>query len=352
MTSSLSDNETQTALHFRNLSESDPSAYGNNFVQQRLGELGIGLVLVPNIDAYHTDNGTVDVHTITGSSNNQYSSTTIELPLGDGGVNVIRARVNTPQEVEDTPGVDVLNGPRLREVGASKWRQYKLAREFMPPTILGDTAHMADMNKLQGSTFVVKADMSQLSRDCKIVSRAEVGTTVAAMRTELQARPNRANHDVLVQTFAPGYKWQGLVGRTEYAEGLLQRSHSQELRAYCFVTDQDANLPLQAKYYATGRAFRDKEDKWAEIDQNSVPQRVWDIADTVSQRLLKEAGVHGGYFAIDFIQTVLPGHNEPDLLIREINTRDPMMVTDEEGAEDARIQRHMLAELLARLSKR
>lgn len=352
MTSPLSNFETQVGFHFRNLSESDPSNYGNDTVRQYLGNLGVGLVLVPNIAAYHTEAGTVDVHPILGDSNRAYSASTIELPLGDEGVNVIRARVNTPMELEGTLGVDVLNGPKLREIGASKWCQYQLASEFMPPTILAGGSRVPEISGLQGETFVVKADTSQLSRDCKIVDRAEVATTVAAMRAELQARPNRKNHDVLVQAYAPGNKWQGLKGRTEYADSLLDRSESQEVRVYCFVTDQDSDLPLNAKYYATGRAFRDTEDKWAEIDQDSVPQRVWRVADLVSQRLLKSAGVRGGYFAIDFIQTVLPGHSGPELLIREINTRDPMMVTEDEGVEDTRIQRHMLAELIARLSKK
>ena len=352
MASSISDYETQTALHFRNLHESDPGAYGNNQVRKRLAELGVGLVLVPNAAAYHFADGTVDVHHVLGFGNNIYSSNTTQLPLGSEGVGVIRARVHTPTELENMPGVDVLNGPKLREIGASKWRQYELAHEFMPPTILADTTLESDMSTLLGKTFVVKADMSQLSRDCVVTGRSEVRTTVMAMQAELQARTNRTNHKVLVQTFAPGNTWQGLEGRTEYARTLLERSRSQELRVYCYVTDQDADLPFQAKYYATGRAFRDAEDKWAEIDQDTVPQRVWGIADTVSKRLLTAAGVHGGYFAIDFIQTVLPGQGKTDLLIREINIRDPMMVTDEEGVEDALIQRHMLAELIERLSKR
>lgn len=111
-------------------------------------------------------------------------------------------------------------------------------------------------------------------------------------------------------------------------------------------------MPVQAKYYATGRAFYDDKDKWIEIDQEGVPGRVWDIADIVASRLLQAANVRGGYFAIDFIKSTLSGSTEQEILIREINMRDPMMVTEDEGVNDTRIQRHMLAELMARLAKR
>lgn len=233
-----SDFETHTALHFRNLAESDPASYGTTIVRQRLGELGVGLMLIPNQAAYDLSGGTVAAHPLWHPDLSRYTRQTIEVPLGSTqGIQVIRARVQTPTELEAIHGLDVLNGPKLREIGASKWRQYQLAGEYMPQTIVADETLPQELAAITGQRLVVKADRSQLSRDCHIIAREEVTQTVTALREELQARPNRKSSDIIVQAFAPGEKWSELRGRTEYAQNLLDVAESEEVRVYCFVSD-------------------------------------------------------------------------------------------------------------------
>ena len=323
--------ESLAAIHFRDLTKSDPSGYGNDIIRQTLAEEGVGLALIAGKDSYDLENKKALASVVIGDDNTKRSLTR-EISLGSDGISVVRARVVTPDALEQT--VELLNSMSLRRLGASKYRQYLIAKDMMPRTIRWQGEN--ELDQLSGDVVVVKADMSQGGKHVAITPKNQVPIVASQMAESLRSKSVRSNNDVIVQEFARGYQWP-FKARTDYAQEMLKRAESQELRVYCY-----AQADGTSRYYATGRSLQSNADKWAEISQESVPARVWEMASEVSQRVLNSASVKSGFFAIDLIR----GEGD-EVLIREINTRDPMMVISVEGKDDMRIQRKLLGSLMA-----
>jgi hypothetical protein len=347
--------DTYAGIHFRDITKSDPNTYGNNTLRLELARAGVGTLVIPNVKAYNFEQGTVLAHPTEGDDH-MTLATSREFPMSSGGLDVVRARVLTPAGLEDR--LPVLNGPRLRSIGASKAEQYEIASDFMPRTVVIEQNQVFNttlIESLVGDRLVVKADMSQDSQHITMCARSEVGIALSAMRADFaqseqaSAKP-RSNSRILVQEFAPGQSWFGVRGIDAQSILALQNADTTEIRMYCYV-DQAKEITLSDRHYATARAFKDGKDDWVSIDQASVPETAWKIADTVSDRLLERAGVKAGYFAIDLIQSTLPGETDTRILIREINTRDPMMV-EMSNVHDGLLQRRLLANAMATIAKR
>lgn len=324
--------ESLAAIHFRDLTKSDPNGYGNGILRQTLAEKGVGLALISGKDSYDLENKKVLASVVIGDDNNK-RSTVKEIDLGPDGVSVVRARVATSDALEQE--VEMINGMRLRRLGASKFRQYEIAPDMTPKTIKWH-GNIDEIDQLSGDVVVVKADMSQGGKHVAITPKSQVHEIVSQMAESLRSKSVRSNNDIIVQEFARGHQWP-FRARTGYAKEMLRLAESQELRVYCY-----AQTDGQSRYYATGRSLQSDADKWAEIAQESVPDKVWEMTSEVSRRVTDSASVKSGFFAIDFIRG-----EDDEILIREINTRDPMMVSSVEGEADMRIQRKLLGTLLA-----
>lgn len=335
-------------IHFRNLETATINGYGNPRLRSELAARGVGTFIIPGVKSYNFEDNSLTVHPL-ASDDLLTLKTPIELPLNEG-VDVIRARVATPRHLEEV--LPVLNGNRLREIGGSKWRQYEIAGDLMPKTVAieADTRPLtAAFDALEGEQLVVKADMSQDMQFFRLAARDEVIPTILGMRREFDEKEKttgrpRANKRILVQEFAQGVKWPELTATDDASADLMHRAENTELRIYCYV-DTARTIPVQERYFATGRSFHDGTDDWFSVEQASVPKQAWAIADTVSDRMLEAAGVPGGYFAIDLFRT-----NDDRYMIREINTRDPMMVSEAHGRADAHRQRQLLAGVMATLA--
>lgn len=338
-------------IQFRNLEKSNPNGYGNDHLRVELGKLGVGTLIIPNVDAYNLNRGTVLAHPTTGESKMSIGSLQ-EFPIKPGGIEVVRSRILTPDNLEDfTP---VLNGRKLRAIGASKFAQYEIAPDYAPRTVAVEEGQNPDesvLDDLVGNTLVVKADMSQDSRNMAICTRSEVINAISAIRddfieAEKEKGKSRTNKRIIIQEFIPGRPWLELRGVDEKSKQMLTDADATELRMYCYV-DKAKQIPFDQRYFATARAFKDDDDEWVSVDQTSVPASAWQIADEVSDRLLAKANVPGGYFAIDLIKSRTLDDMDERLFVREINTRDPMMVEEEDNYHDYLKQRQMLANAMA-----
>lgn len=347
--------DAYAGIHFRDITKSDPNTYGNNVLRSELARAGVGTLVIPSVKAYDLDQGTVLAHPTEGDAQMKLA-TPQEFLMAKGGLDVVRARVLTPAGLEDR--LPVLNGPRLRSIGASKAEQYDIASDFMPKTVViepNQTFNPTLIESLVGDRLVVKADMSQDSQHIMVSARSEVGNALSAMqadfaRSEQESGKPRSNSRILVQEFAPGQPWSGVRGIDAESAAALKSADTTEIRVYCYV-DQVKEITPSDRYYATARAFKDGKDDWVSVDQSSIPAQAWKIADTVSDRLLEKAGVQAGYFAIDLVTSTLPTDTDARILIREINTRDPMMV-EMTNAHDALPQRRLLANVMATIAKR
>lgn len=355
--------DAHAGIYFRNVSESNPNGYGNNILRTELAKRGVGSLVVSGSDSFDFEKNTVQVLPTGADPEAPITlgdALTIPLDTTASGLSVVRARVLTPKALDER--LPVLNGNRLRSLGASKWEQYTIAGDFMPRTVmLEDGQRYSDqiIESLRGDILVVKADMSQAGRHIKVVTRADVPAAVMGLREEFSLQEvkskARSNNRILVQEYAPGRAMRGLVGTNPDATQELAAADATELRVYCFV-DSDGRVSRDQRYYATARAFAPMEqgstptDEWAPVDQASVPESAWKVAEVLSGRILKATGVKGGYFAIDLIE-VEGKDGISRMMVREINTRDPMMLVESEDKADARAQRARLANVMAVLAK-
>ena len=346
-------------IHFRNLPETNPNNNGNLWVAEELGRLGVGLLMIPNSKSYDFQNKTVMAHFATLKSDNELLLEKIsETPMaGDEGLRVVRARTLTPAKLSEI--MPVINGPELRSLGASKWEQYLLAKEFMPKTILVRPDEKLDeslVESFSGDKLVIKADMSMASKFMKMATKKEALVAIAGMREEFtsieeERGKGRSNNSIIVQEFVPGLLWTELEGVDYKSKNLLANASDTELRIFCYV-DRDKKIAPMHRYYATARVFDDNHsDEWASINQDSVPPRAWQIADIVSDRFLAKANVPVGYLAVDLFLGDAKDGLGPHIFVREVNTRDPLMVDKSDNKHDAFIQRQLLANAMAIVAK-
>jgi len=347
--------DSYAGLQFRNLEKSGPNIYDNDMLRLELGKRGVGSLIIPNIEAYDLESNTFLAHPTYGDDHIHLGDLH-EYPIQKGSLDVVRARILTPNVLNER--VPVINGPSLREIGTSKWAQYELAGDFMPKTvsIAEDQTPSPDLfDGLVGNQLVVKADMSQYSKYMKICDRTEIVNTIAGIRDEFaqyerESGKVRKNKRIDVQECVPGLPWPELRGTNEKYTQALSKAETTELRIYCFV-DRERQVPFDQRYYATARVFGPGYDDWASVDQESVPAEAWGVADVVSDRLLESADAPGGYFAIDLIKGKGARDTDERIYIREINTRDAMMVESEDDKRDALMQRRLLAGAMAAMTK-
>jgi hypothetical protein len=348
------DFDRKMAIHYRTANVDEikerVQEYGNPYLVAKLAELGVGATVVAGKDSYNDDCSAVRARGLQMLSDGRLTVDALEqeTQLGGGGMEVIRARVLTPAQVENY--TTVLNGAKLRKFGASKWKQYKVARQYMPRTIIVRASEEATgeiVDGLRGDKVVLKGDSSRASRDLAIANKADWLARFAKIRHDLDIK-NAKNKDIVVQEYAPGVQWQGLRGRAANDRELLAKFPNQELRVYCFV-DDTPYVDLSRRHYATARVFDESfetGDEWAYVDQDSVPPEAWRIAEEVSKEVLERTNTRAGYFAIDLFKNA-----DDRIMIREINTRDPMLVGMGENAEVAKAQRRRMAELISRVAR-
>jgi hypothetical protein len=343
--------DAQAAIHFRFEGQQDAlealSGYGNPELIANLAKLGIATSVIMGGGSYNIEDSWVKTRGVYLRNNGAIEiAQPQETVLGSGGIEAVRARVATPDKLDEM--ISVLNGSRLRAFGASKWRQYEAVGEFMPMTKLirdGESPNIDIVDDMPGDKVVVKADTSQLSRYLEVCNKNEWTDSYHNVLDAL-VRDGKEKRDIVVQEYAPGVRWNDLVGLSDRDNSLMQQRENQELRMYCFV-DSSENSNVRDGLYASARTLgKSGEDDWAFIDQDSVPDVAWDIGKSVSKKALDAAGVSVGYFAVDMFRDP-----KGRILVREINTRDPMMAEMDENRDEARKQRELLANLIYRATK-
>ncbi|HUC96107.1 MAG TPA: hypothetical protein VMR16_00365, partial [Candidatus Saccharimonadales bacterium] len=166
--------DTLAGIQFRNVERTGPNGYGNDHLRVELGKLGVGTVVIPNIDAYKIEQGSVLAHPTTGDLHMSLGNLR-EYPINESGVEVVRSRIATQYGLESQ--VPILNSRELRAIGTSKIAQYELASDYMPKTVAIEEGQPPDpsmFDALIGDKLVVKADMSAESRYMAICARGEV----------------------------------------------------------------------------------------------------------------------------------------------------------------------------------
>lgn len=345
-------------IHFKNLAETGPNNNGNPWVARELGRLGIGLLMIPNRESYDFQNKTVMAHFAVPKDDELLLEKVSETPMaGNEGLRVVRARTLTPASLSEI--IPVINGPELRLLGTSKWEQYMLAKEFMPKTILIEPDRKLDKSLVDGfygDKLVVKADNSMASRHMKIVTKSEALNAVAGTRQEFDQiekdrGKSRFNNNIIIQEFVPGLKWSDLDGVDYKSKELLANASDTELRIFCYV-DRAKKIAPMHRYYGTARVFdKNHDDEWASVNQDSIPPLAWQIADVVSDRFLAKADVPIGYLAVDLFLGDAKDGRGPHIFVREVNTRDPLMVSKKDNQHDAFVQRQLLANAMATVAK-
>lgn len=345
-------------IHFKNLAESGPDNNGNPWLVHELGKRGVGSILIPNSKSYNFEDNTVLAHFATPKGNDELFVEKIsETPMDTGGLEIVRARNLTPARLSEI--MPVINGPELRSLGASKWKQYELAKEFMPKTVLvtpNEELKESLVDSFPGDKLVIKADMSMASKFMKMTTKNEALAAIAGMREEFAAAEekrgkSRSNDNIIIQEFVPGLLWADLEGVDSKSKDLLSGASDTELRIFCYV-DRAKRIAPMHRYYATARVFDDNhDDDWASINQDSVPSQAWQMADIISDRFLAKANVPAGYLAVDLFLGDAKDGLGPHIFVREINTRDPLMVGKEDNQHDAFIQRQLLANAMATVAK-
>jgi hypothetical protein len=342
-------------IHFKNLAETGPNNNCNPWLVRELGKLGVGTLLVPDSKAYNFEEKTVLAHFATTKGEDELLVEKIdETPMDTGGLEIVRARMLTPAKLSEI--MPVINGPELRSLGASKWEQYLLAKEFMPKTILLNPEEELDRSSINDTfhtnKLVIKADMSMASKFMKVATKNEVAIAVNGMREEFaliekERGKNRSNNKIIIQEFVPGLAWNDLEGVDPKSKDLLAGASDTELRVFCYV-DRDKKIAPMHRYYATARVFdNNHKDDWASVNQDSVPLRAWQIADIISDRFLAKADVAIGYLAVDLFMGDAKDGLGRRIFVREVNTRDPLMVSKDDNQHDAFIQRQLLANAMA-----
>ncbi len=172
---------------------------------------------------------------------------------------------------------------------------------------------------------------------------------------EVKTNSKRLNKRIDVQEYVFGEKWDELVGINDKYKQLLksENGEEQELRIGCY-RDKEGKIGLNQRYYAIGRV-KDKDDRnvdnWAEIDQESVPEKAWKIAKGVSDKLMEITNSEAAYLVVDVIKGISPETGEIRYFVREINTDNPLMANPNEDYRDAIMQRHLLANAMATVIK-
>ncbi len=350
--------EPKVAINLRTTDQA--MGYGNPTLSTALHEEhGVDTLIIPaDKDPYQkADSGLVLAQPVLDTRRMTLGKLD-EYPLGVGGPELIRSRFSTPRVVEFW--VPEVNGQRLRSIGASKWEQYQVASDYMPRTI----AIEADMpiigspwDNLAGRFLVVKEDCSSRSSGVDITTREEARGRVIGTRAGLIAAEQqtgiRVNKRVLVQEYIAGEQWPGVKALNHEDDQMIAHATNTELRMYCYV-DRSGKIPNSMRYFATLRVAGDGDEYdvgFVSVDQSTVPQQAWMVAEEIAGRMLERADVPGGYFSVDLIWGHPPTDQQDRIFVREINTNDPIMLPADRQHPHGVAQRQLLANLMASIVK-
>lgn len=347
-------------IHFRKYPETDPNIFGNPLLVDELGKLGVGSVLIPGSTAYDTENGSVRAHALRLEDGERDAASLSvgdprELALGADGVAAIRARVALNRQIESlTP---VVNDLALRRIGGDKWEQYVIASDVMPRTvsISPDTVSIEQETLLSfnGSKVVIKRVAGGDGNWVRVVDKRPeaVNDALQELRSKMSsaaAKNKQFKQGMILQEYCPAARLDGMVPADEASAARYETTgkDGHELRFFTFITNDGLY-----RQRAVLRAFDGNTNEWIMIDQDHLPAAAAMLAETISRRVLAASGSPGGLIAVDVYRPDASLKTTQGWMLREVNTKDPQLVTPEESVHEARAERKDLAILLHRLSK-
>jgi|GEM_PF-3706905 hypothetical protein len=246
-------------------------------------------------------------------------------------VAMIKTRASLPTELDDL--VRLVNNSRLRTLSSDKIRQYELLKDFMPETVVvecGGTTEFVRDDEL----VVVKANNSFGKKLVKIRNGAELDAMLEEVQCLLK-EGGRADERIVVQKYMQGDAWQGLKSSDDYSNERLKSEVGRELRVYVFAASGDLDM------FAVARLVEGDQEQWIYLDQTSIAEGVWDVSREAAERILKDTGSDIGYFVVDVINDC------GNIMIREVNTRDPLLVSMEENHLVAKTLREKMAKMIS-----
>ena len=325
----LRDYDALIAFHSKyELEKLNPNLVGNAILVPELERAGVASIFVPkdyyNFDGQPSTRGYMAAIAI--GSGLVLDRTVREVPIGgERSIQAVRSRIATPEPLNGL--VPIVNGNRLRHVGASKWLQYILLQEFMAPTILiaeGSAVEKAKLEALASGLVVIKADKGQASQWLKISSAAEAVHDIREMRAKLAVR-SAANKDIIVQAYRPGRPIRELRGYSPEDQAAMQtlgHFDSAELRMYCFAHPTPFGRELNQ--YGVYRLHAGQPNEaFVAIDQDSIPREAVGICEVAVDRILQSRQDYGGLVAVDILYDQMGAYG-----IREVNTGDPVLAQE------------------------
>lgn len=245
-------------------------------------------------------------------------------------VEIIRTRATLPIGVNEI--AHTINTQRLRKISSDKWAQYALLSDWMPKTVIYDGQNIGEV---AGEKIVVKANDSFGKKMVKIDKRARALEMIGEISTCI-TNSRQSDESIILQEYIRGDSWPELIGRDSIDDERLHETPGREVRVYVFAY-RDA-----VEMYAVGRLVDGDRGEWIILDQESVPEEAWEVTRAASRLILAEADEKWGYIAVDLIK------NGEKILIREVNTRDPQLVIEDEDFATA----ELLGDMMARLGER
>lgn len=278
-----------------------------------------------------------------------------EMPLASGGLGIVavRARIATPDTFEAT--VPVINGPSLRQIGGSHWRQHQYFGDMMPDALHVPAGQGHDEDRLQaieGGLVVVKSDVGMANLYTRIGEKQDVSAMIEEIR-QARAQRNQADKGIIIEAHEPGQPITGMQAAHESQQHLidgLEVDANTELRTYAFAdrTGGETNLRPYS-LYRIHPGDKERED-FIPVTDDSLPDGHLTQVRAIVDRIMDETGQNGVFAAVDMFGSQASR-------VREVNLRDPgiggmLRDADDEVTHDIRRQQmRRMADQLVTLAR-
>jgi len=233
---------------------------------------------------------------------------------------------------KNNPNLVLINNNKLRAF-SSKSKQSKIP--FYVPTMVVTEDKLINekiLATLGGDEeyVVLKPDMGASSSNVIKVRKNVAAINLAIKKIRFKKSKGdlcSKNKPVLIQRFMPPTAIKGLRPNTlEDAKKLERAKNAIEIRVY--IHSGKSNIPLM---HCVGRWIEPwggegrvtSIDEWISIDQSSIPNVVFSIADKIARKIKKDTESDGMFIAVDLFKSI-----DGKFIFRELNVKNPAIPKD------------------------